>query len=302
MEERKRIREVVLGEKGLLLAKTEYHQKYHIVTKDSEVQPGDFVEAMPVRDAEKYTLYKCVTIPVDRMVVEIITPRGCSNSAVYHWNGEEESAGGYFKTAEIEPHIGMCTGHSSIHICRGGTFGGYRRLALIKKDEEKAVHDVFIKSQFNYFVLEGMGIWNLHTNGPRFEYKKELRTYKDFENAWRKYDYLGHQKVVGILGPNEGHRSTVFTHEEWEVLVPHLAAWTDFVRMVRNYYDYICEHQPPEIWQFCFTMSGRANAYYCLTPLLEKAAEEFRRVENITKENVIRFLAKTKSVFPTLSL
>jgi len=288
MEERKEIRKVVQGEKGLLLAKTEYHQKYHIVTKNSKVQPGDFVEATPVRDAEKYTLYKCVTIPVDRMVVEIIIPRGCSDSAVYHWNGGEESAG-YFKTAEIEPHIEISTGHSSVHIYRGGTFGGYRRLVLIKKGEEKAGIGVFIKSQFCYFVLEGMGIWNLHANGPRFQYKEELRTYKDFENAWREYNYPAH------------YRPTPFTSEEWEVLIPHLAAWTNFVRIVRDNYDYIYEHRPHEIWPYCFPVSGGANHYCCLTPLLEKVAEEFKEISRENRENVIRFLAETKSVFPNLS-
>lgn len=300
-EIKKEIRKVVQGEKGLLLAKTEYAQKFHIVTKDSKAQPGDFVEANVVRNEEKCALYKCVAIPKDRMVLEIVTPRGCSDSAVYHWNGVEESAG-YFRTAEIELHIEESTGHSSVHNYRGGDFGGYRRLALIKEGAERTVLGVFVKSQFRYFVLEGMGIWNLHANGSGFQYRKDLKTREDFENAWRQYDHGGFSKHMGTFGPwvpgLEGTRPLESSRTEWDILVPHLAAWSQFASKIEALKMCVGSECPEELRPYGFTAGWGANHYACLNPLLDKATEFFTSVADITKERVIEFFAQTESIFP----
>lgn len=298
------IRKVVKGRSGLLLAKTEYYQKVSLISRDSKVRAGDFVKAELIRDEETYAVYKCATIPENRMVIVVESPLSGSCSATYYWNGQEESTR-YFKTEEIEnSYVEEFTEHSSVCTRRGYTSGGNWDILLINKGKEKNVLTIFIKSKFNHFVLEELGVWNLHANGPRFYCEDSLRTYAEFVEAWQNYDHRGFRDLVSQFGTwepgHEGMTSKETSVTEWDVLVPHLAAWTAFNRMVRDNRQYIYNNHPDGVWGYCIPMGGGVSHHYCLYPLLDKAVVFFRSVADITKDRVMEFLAKNKSIFPSL--
>ncbi len=302
---KKEIRKVVQGKKGMLLASTEYNQKYHIVSRDSRVKPTDFVVADLVKEEEKYAVYRCVSISLDRMVVELVIPQGCGAHGRYYWNSKNNEEVGFIDPDDIREHYEVETWHSSIHLHRGGTLGGQSVLILVRQGSEKDVLKVFVKAQFKHFLGQEMGVCNLLENGPRFQYEKELKISEDFLEAWKKYDHHSFRGLANIFGPwepgKEGKAPIGTTSTEWDILVPHLAAWSFFASEVEKKMHHFPWGKTSEVikpYVYSFAYGVRAFEYAAFDHFLEEAAELFKAPSEITRESVLKFLSERKSQFP----
>ena len=290
------IRKVKHSDRGLILWSTKSRQKIHMVTRDSHVSVGDFVVATVLRANKNYALYHCTRIPDERMIVELAIPRGASRFATYHWKGANESAG-YFDTTGMEPFVEAATDYDGSYWGPGETLGVNRVVLIYSGSEEKA-RGIFVKSQFRHFVLEDLGVWNLHANGGADF--RGCESFFDFLQVWRQYKHpKSFERIVGVKNPMdlvETNRS------EWHVLFGHLAAWSLFARSIKNTGMCIGSEGPEQLRCYGFTMTPGANAYACLNPLLDRVERFFYAPSDITRKKVFQFLAQNKSVFPAVTV
>ena len=277
------IRRVKKGRKRLLLERTEYSQKHHLVDRESvDIEEGDFVEATLMREEEKFTLYHCKLILPYRMVVTTIDVPGGITKGSYRQNTVHESTE-YLNEEEIAPHFAITTKHSSIRYYAGSTMGNNWEYALVREGNEQAVIQSFVRSKFRHFLLEDVGLWNLHKNGPQPDCREGFQKREEFESAWRS------RMETERYGQQCG-----FSKTEQDILIPHLAAWTEFAAKVRGVDD--IKSLRDEVEEYCFYLTGAADHYHCLNPLLPHL--DFKSVARVTREKVFAFLAEHESVFP----
>ncbi|MFA5155324.1 MAG: hypothetical protein WC453_02720 [Patescibacteria group bacterium] len=67
------IREVTYGRgDGYVLASKMYNQKYHLVSRESDVEPGDIVTADLLIERTNFAIYNCKKIHGSRMILKLV--------------------------------------------------------------------------------------------------------------------------------------------------------------------------------------------------------------------------------------
>jgi len=139
------IREVTHGRDGYILASKTLNQKYHLVSKYSDVRLGDIVQANLIRDKDNYAIYECETIPDSRMVLKLVEPSLFDESRrnVAIWRGEQLN---FINIPEqyIECQTQLFTRYQN----------GFTKLALVNYGDEEAVWNLIKESNIEKEVAD----------------------------------------------------------------------------------------------------------------------------------------------------
>lgn len=292
---------VLQGKKGLLLERPGKDKVYLVATRSSDkVEAGEVVKGELLREEENYALFR-VTSLRGRMVLEV-SSTGWADLGVILCQGPEKFSLGRVTMDELEPHIELKTWFArwtkspmgaSVHT-------GDTAYILILQGHEKKIEEIFMPQRYTIVVDSLTSA--LLTQYSSYSYVREemrvgeLKTLEEFVQAWE--DRLFFRRFA------KANRAKI-SESEARILLPHLAAWSFFSekwrkRSLQEGWGSLKgrEKIPPHLQKY-----GNEHGVYrhaIAFPLQREAMEHFRSLDEITRENVVRFLADRKSIFPVI--
>ena len=207
------------------------------------------------------------------MLVKVRLSNQSNDAATYYIYNGRRYVVDVIVMPEFYDHVEDCVeSFSGSYNFRGRDFYNESRVYLVKDGRIKDILKLFVKSRF-FSVAQEVGIFGLHANGPHFEFDKNLKSYEDYEEAWSNYD----PSRIWLK----------ISHKEWEILVPHFAAWTEYAAK--------CQKNENRGNKYCFH-NGKANYFHCLDPLFSKL-DFFAFISDVHRSNFMKFLNKYKTIF-----